>query len=307
VRIRAAAEAFIEDLCARRSSSSLLRQTRRSLARLSSHLREMGVCELRQVEERHLVALARKLRLSKGRDGAPLSLATQASYLQPVRSFFAFLERRGLVLSRPEIVIPRASPLPRAVLSVSQAARLMQAPLIGTKVGERNRALLELLYGTGIRRGECARLNVQDLDLQERTLLIRDGKGHKDRMLPVPGRAAEALSNYLGHVRPQLVRDPSERAVFLTAWWGRRLSDVSLGVIVRHHAKAAGVPPVHPHALRHACATHLLKGGADLRHVQALLGHKRLTTTCIYTRVVVEDLREVLARAHPREMAWRRR
>jgi integrase/recombinase XerD len=95
--------------------------------------------------------------------------------------------------------------------------------------------------------------------------------------------------------------NPHEPALFLTAWWGKRLSDVSLSFLLRRHAAAAGIARVHPHALRHACATHLLKGGADVRHVQAILGHKKLETTALYTRVVIEDLHQVLAQSHPRE------
>jgi site-specific recombinase XerD len=99
--------------------------------------------------------------------------------------------------------------------------------------------------------------------------------------------------------------NPQEPALFLTAWWGERLSEVSLSFLLRRHAKAASIGNVHPHALRHACATHLLKGGADVRHVQAILGHKKLETTGLYTLVVVEDLRKVLEHAHPRERGKR--
>lgn len=118
------------------------------------------------------------------------------------------------------------------------------------------------------------------------------------------GRAAAALGVYLRDVRRRLVVSPHEPALFLTAWWGRRLSEVSLSFLLRRHAQAAGIAKIHPHALRHACATHLLKGGADVRHVQAILGHKKLETTALYTRVVIEDLRQVVSRAHPRERAW---
>jgi len=246
------------------------------------------------------------LRDSKAPRGTPLSLSSQASYLQRVRSFFAFLARRGLLLRNPaaDLVLPSASPLPRAAVSESEAARLMDAPRSDTKAGRRDRAILETLYGMGLRRGECARLYVSDVDLAAGTLLVRDGKGRKDRMVPVPGRAAAALAIYLRDVRPELVVDPGEGALFLTAWWGHRLSDVSLSFLLRRHAKAAGIAKAHPHALRHACATHLLRGGADVRHVQAILGHKKLETTGLYTRVVIEDLRQAVAAAHPRERAW---
>ena len=128
MRIRAAADAFMDELRARRVSASLLSQTSRALVRLSSHLREKRVTDLRQVEESHLVSFARRLREARTPRGTMLSLASQASYLQRVKSFFVFLERRGLVLRSPaaDLVIPSASPLPRAALSESQAARLME-------------------------------------------------------------------------------------------------------------------------------------------------------------------------------------
>lgn len=305
MRIRAAADAYFEELRARRASASLLSQASRALGRLFSLLREKRIADLRRVEERHLVSFARMLRDSVTPQGTLLSLSPQASYLQRVKSFFAFLARRGLLLRNPaqDLAIPSASPLPRAALSEQQTARLMEAPG-DTKAGRRDRAILETLYGMGLRRGECARLDVSDVDLAAGTLLVRDGKGRKDRMVPVPGRAAAALGAYLKDVRPQLVVDPHEGALFLTAWWGQRLSDVSVSFLLRRHAKAAGISKAHPHALRHACATHLLKGGADVRHVQAILGHKKLETTALYTRVVIEDLRQVVAHAHPRERAW---
>ena len=306
MRIRAAAEAYVGELVARRSSASLLQQTRRALLRLSSHLKERKAFEVRQVEDAHLASFARSLRESRTPRGTLLSIRSQAVYLQRVKSFFSFLERRSLLLRSPasDLVIPSASPLPRVSVSEAQAARLMEEPRSDTDAGQRDRAILETLYGLGLRRGECVRLDLGDVDLSAGTLLVRDGKGRKDRLLPVPGRAAAALGVYLRDVRPRLVRDPREGALFLTAWWGKRLSEVSLSFLLRRHAAAAGISKIHPHALRHACATHLLRGGADVRHVQAILGHKKLETTGLYTRVVVEDLRAVFVRSHPRERPY---
>jgi integrase/recombinase XerD len=297
------------ELRARHVSPSLLAQSGRSLAGLVSHLREARVRELRAIEERHVASFAQRLRASTTPRGTPLSLASQAIYLQRVRSFFGVLERRGLLLVNPaaQLALPASSPLPRVILSERQAARLMEAPRPDTNAGRRDRAILETLYGTAIRRSECTRLDVEDLDLRQRTLLVRNGKGGKDRLVPIPGRAAVALDSYLADVRPQLVADPRERALFLTAWWGRRLSQSALDHLVRWHGRAAGLPKLHLHALRHTCATHLLRGGADVRHVQAILGHRNLKTTALYTRVVIEDLYEVLARSHPRERGWVRK
>jgi integrase/recombinase XerD len=283
-------------------------QARRSLGRFASHLSQNGVRNLREVEEAHLASFARTLRESKTQRGTPLSATSQGHYLQRVKCCFSSLARQGLVLRDPaaDLVLPSSSRLPRTVLSVRAAERLMETPAAHTKAGQRDRAVLETLYGTGIRRGECARLDVSDLDLRGRTLLVRNGKGGKDRMVPVTGRAAAALGVYLRDVRPELIVEPNEPALFLTAWWGHRLSDVSIAFLLRRHAQAAGIANVHPHALRHTCATHLLRGGADVRHVQALLGHKKLETTAIYTRVVIEDLRQVLERSHPREERFRK-
>jgi integrase/recombinase XerD len=164
----------------------------------------------------------------------------------------------------------------------------------------RDRAILETLYGTGIRRSECVRLDVKDLDLAEGLLLVRNGKGRKDRLVPVPGRAAAALDEYLRGCRPRLLQDLREEALFLSLR-GRRLEVTGLRGLVGRHARAAGIGrPVSVHALRHAYATHLLRGGADVRHIQELLGHAQLETTALYTRVVTSDLREAIGRAHPR-------
>jgi integrase/recombinase XerD len=212
--------------------------------------------------------------------------------------------RQRLILLDPtaELVVPKASPLPRAVLSLTQARRLMNAPDPNTVLGRRDRAILELLYGTGIRLSECARLDLSDLDLSRGLLLVRDGKGRRDRYVPVTGRATVALDVYLRESRGELVKR-AEAALFLSRQ-ARRLSRVRLPRLVKEHGRRTRVE-ISTHSLRHACATHLLRGGADIRHVQALLGHRQLESTAIYTRVEVQDLREVLRRCHPRERGWR--
>jgi integrase/recombinase XerD len=288
VRIRAAERVFLERLRAHHYSDALQRQVRLTLNRLASHLREKGVRDLRSVRERDLVRFLVALSRRKNGAGQRLSLASLNAYTNVLRRFFGFLEASGVILQSPAAELPlhRIESLPRGVLSPQQARRLMETP-DESALGLRDRALLELLYGTAIRLRECQRLDLQDLELAGGLLLVRAGKGRKDRMVPVPGEAGAALSRYLATARTELVRD-------------RRLSRVAIGLLVRDYGLAAGVR-VSPHGLRHACATHLLAGGADVRHVQQLLGHHDLRTTALYTRVEISDLREVLARAHPRE------
>ena len=290
---------YIEELRVRRYSASSLEKARFELPRLIHHLSENGVRDARAATEEHLVAYARHLERRTTRWGTPLAAASRASALSTVRRFFAFLASRGHVLRDPaqEIPLPRSARLPRGILAESQARRLVAAPFPGSRIGKRDRAILELLYGTGIRLGEAARAGISDLDLRERVLLVRSGKGKKDRVVPVPGRAAAALDTYLAEARPELVKRV-DQALFISRHGGR-LSLVGLWAIVRRHGRAIGLD-VSPHALRHTCATHLLRGGASIRHVQELLGHRSLATTALYTRVAIEDLREVLARAHPR-------
>lgn len=292
---------YLDELRSRRYSLAHQVNLARALTQLFEHLQSQGVTDVRSVREEQLLAYARWLLSLKSRRGGPLAPSTRKDRLSFVRSFFAHLKKRGMILEDParEIPLPKLSRLPRALLSIGQAERLMNAPQRWTVFGQRDRALLETLYGTAVRLSECVRLNLGDLDLSQALLLVRNGKGRKDRYVPVLGRACLALDVYLRQSRPALLRGAGETALFLSRL-GRRLSAVRLARLVKDYGRTIGVG-VSPHDLRHACATHLLKGGADIRHVQRLLGHKDLQTTALYTRVVVEDLREVLRRAHPRE------
>ena len=314
MRIRADADtfaaqlgAFTEDLRVRRYSLASERRALSTLPRLFAFLADAGVASPRDVTEAQLVSFARSLEEARTQHHqTPLTPMTRRNHIHTVRRFFSFLVRRGVLLHDPAAELPLPAPdyLPRRVLTVRQAARLMTAPSSWTRLGQRERAILEVLYGSGIRRGECARLDVSDVDLVQATLLVKDSKGKRDRLVPLPGRAAAAIDVYLQESRPEILKDPCEKALFLsytTASRGRRLSVSALARIVAKHAVAAKLPHVHPHALRHTCATHVLQGGADLKHVQELLGHRSIASTTTYTRVGVRDLLEVFERAHPRE------
>ena len=292
---------YLAHLHSRQASRGLEGHVRTVLPQLLRCLGKAGLADLRQVSESHLASFAHELRAKKTKRGAPLSLASQASYLGAVKGFFGFMEDEGLLLRNPALVPtrPRLKRLPRAVLGAVKTRRLVTRPIPDSVLGQRDRAILELLYGTGIRAGECERLDVTDVDLGGGLLLIRNGKGRKDRYVPLAGRAAQAPELYLREARPTSLRDPGEPAVFLSRGGKRRLQLQSVERLVRKHAAAAGIRmPITPHSLRHACATHLLQGGADVRHVQELLSHRDITTTAVYTHVTIDDLRRAIERAH---------
>jgi integrase/recombinase XerD len=257
------------------------------------------------VTEAHLAAYARMLAEHTTRAGQRLAPASRAAALSVIRRFWAWLEARAIVLQNPArvLTLPRSRSLPRGILTIAQARRLMAAPYPGSPIGLRDRAILELLYGAGLRLGEAARTDVSDVDLRSGLLLVRNGKGRKDRIVPICGASATALDRYLTESRPALVAH-IESALFLSRD-GARLGAAGLRARIHYHGRHIGVR-LTPHALRHTCATHLLRGGADLRHAQVLLGHRRLTTTALYTRVAIGDLRDVIARCHPRMHVRRR-
>jgi len=305
VRIRAAADLdalaaqYVDHLRSRRYSVSAIEKAQLELGRLTHHLRKAKITDARAVTELHLAAYAQTLAEHTTRAGLPLAPASRAAALSVIRRFYAWLETRAIVLQNPAriLTLPKHRSLPRGILTIAQAQRLMVAPFPGSPIGLRDRAILELLYGAGLRLGEAARSDVTDLDLRAGLLLVRNGKGRKDRIVPIGGAAATALDRYLTESRPQIATG-IDAALFLSRE-GARLGAAGLRARIRYYGHRLGVRLI-PHALRHTCATHLLRGGADLRHVQALLGHRHLTTTALYTRVAITDLRDVMARCHPR-------
>ncbi len=221
--------------------------------------------------------------------------------LAAVRSMYKFLRQEGIVEMNPaaRLRTPKIKQRLPDVMSEEKTNRLIDAVESGQVIEkpsrERDLAFLELLYGCGIRVSELVGINLEDLDLGEGWLRVR-GKGNKEREVPVGERAMRAVERYLEQRAPASV----ERALFLNAR-GRRLSDRQVRRLVKMYALlATGDSSVHPHSFRHAYATHLLTDGADLRAIQELLGHARLSTTQKYTQVSLKDLQAVYDRAHPK-------
>jgi integrase/recombinase XerD len=239
-----------------------------------------------------------------GRD-RPMSLNTQHNRLQGLRSFFRWLTRQHLLPFNPasEIELPRLGQrLPRHVLSPAEVESILSQPDLRTAAGLRDRAILETFYSTGMRRRELALLDLEDVDLERGLVRIRYGKGDKQRLVPLGSRAASWLDKYLQEVRPRLVQDPQERAVFVSLL-GPALSPDWLSRRVSRYVGAAGLGPIGScHLFRHSMATSMLDNGAELRFIQQMLGHEQLTSTQIYTHVAVAKLKQVHAATHPAEL-----
>jgi len=235
-------------------------------------------------------------------DGTPLSMNTQQLLLVPVRGFFRWLARTRRLPANPaaELELPRKPlRLPARVLSVTEVERVIREADVSTPWGLRDRAILEVLYSTGMRRTELACLSIRDWIPETGTLVVRQGKGGRDRVVPVGERASEWLGTYVDTVRPALVGNPEEEALFLTDY-AEPFCKNRLGDLVRRYLDWAGVDvPGSCHLFRHACATHMLENGADIRFVQALLGHADLRSTQIYTQVSIVALRAVHRATHP--------
>jgi integrase/recombinase XerD len=199
-----------------------------------------------------------------------------------------------------ELEIPRLQKsLPRHILSLEEIRRILALPDLDSFQGLRDRALLETLYGTGMRRTEMIHLEISCVDFSRRTLLIRRSKGNADRMLPLGDRIAKWIQRYCHTVRPQLCKAPGEKILFLTDYGEAFHKNRLTWLVKRYLCEARIVKPGACHLFRHAMATHMLDNGADIRHIQVLLGHRQLSTTEIYTRVSMEKLREVHTRTHP--------
>jgi len=230
-----------------------------------------------------------------------LSARSQARHVFSIRGFYAFALREGLAAADPteNVRPPRAfSGLPR-YLTPPQVDALLAAPGVESGVGLRDRAILEVLYATGLRASELTSLTLEGLDLELGVVRVL-GKGSKERLVPLGREAQRWTRRYLDETRPLVARDVSPPVVFLSQRGGR-LSAMGLWGIVRRHAVTAGGERVlTPHVLRHSFATHLLERGADLRALQAMLGHADISTTQIYTHVSRERLRQIYDKLHPR-------
>ena len=293
--LAAAKEEYLDYLRVERASSpNTIEAYGRDLDRYNDYLAGSGVTEPGEVE-RPLV---------ESYVGALCDLGLAASSVErgvsAVKGFHRFMFREGISPSCPTSDLPlpaKPSRLPD-VISREEAARLLDQPFPATAAGLRDHAMLEVLYGCGLRASELCGLDVRDAALDEELLRVF-GKGSKERVVPIVGSAARVLAEYLGQGRGGLVGKKPNSAVFLNVRGGR-ITRQSVHAVVEKYGRMAGIEGLHPHTLRHSFATHLLEGGADLRVVQELLGHADISTTQLYTHLDRSHIRRVYLSAHPR-------
>lgn len=282
-------------------SQDTVRARRIALKRFIAWAAERGIEQPGEITLPILERYQRHLFYYRKGDGAPLTLGTQHSCLAPLKTFFKWLTREHHIPYNPasELQLPKQPKrLPRTILSIQDVEAVLNEAEPASVQGLRDRALLEVLYSTGLRRMELAGLKVYDVDLTRKLVFVREGKGKKDRVVPIGDRALAWLDKYLIEARPQLLATETE-ALFVTDY-GEPISPEYLAAKVKRYLAFAGIErPGATHLFRHACATHMLENGADIRYIQAMLGHEQLATTEIYTHVSIEKLQQIHAATHP--------
>jgi len=261
-----------------------------------------GIRQPREVTKPALERYQRYLFHYRKVNGEPLSFQTQNARLSHIRNFYRWLARGNYILSNPasDLDLPRMEKrIPRSFFTAAEADAVINQANLASSLGIRDRGILETFYSTGIRRSELARLKMFDIDSDRGTVLIRDGKGKKDRMVPIGDRALHWIHKYLREVRPMLAIEPDEGFLFLTKE-GLSITLDFLTIMVKRYVEAARIRKKGScHIFRHTMATLMLEGGADIRFIQQMLGHSRLESTEIYTQVSLRKLRAVFLTTHP--------
>jgi len=304
VRFEESIDIFIEDGRVRELSPRTLDHYRMFLERFAEWCSFRHVHDVRDVNLAHVLDFRKHLTRRRGPGGSPNSVSYHNRQIRAVRLLFRLLYKRGLILSNLAVQIPELKDpqkLPRGIMDKDQVKRLLQSARMTTPTGFRDRTIFEVLYSTGIRGGELCSLTLYDLDLSARMIRILQGKGRKDRVVPIGKAACSYLTEYIKTVRPILQGDNQSSTVFVTAQGeGFKTNNLRQRFIL--HRDRAGLGDIYTvHSLRHTCATEMLKGGASIRHVQELLGHADIGTTQIYTHVVQSDLKKAHARTAPSE------
>jgi integrase/recombinase XerD len=263
---------------------------------------ERGLNRPNEITKPILESYQRYLYHYRKKDGEPLSVMSQNGRIIPIRGLFKWLARNNHLLYNPasDLELPRAEKrLPKAILSESEVESILNQPDTSTSIGLRDRAILETFYSTGMRRLELTTLKWSAVDYERGTVFINQGKGNKDRMIPIGERALKWINAYQYQARPELTLGKDDGTLFVTKM-GDAFHANAMSKLVKDYVNLADIGKKGScHLFRHTCATLMLEGGADVRYIQALLGHAKLETTGIYTQVSIKQLKDVHTLAHP--------
>lgn len=295
---------YLEELKILNRSPLTIRNIRNALKQMVLFLESENVVTLDQLSSEALTLYQEELAYRLTDKGKQLSARSREKYLCSVRGFLSYLYEKDILVAdlSKTIKLPKQpNRLPKIILDQSEIKKMMAAPDMQTNEGYRNRIILEILYDTGIRAAEMANIKTSELDLANGYLTVRSGKGKKDRVVPINFRICKLIHNYLLMIRPVMIRG-KDRGYLVLNRWGKGMTPTAVWAIVKKCVYLSGLKKnITPHTFRHTCATHMLKNGAPIRHIQELLGHESLESTQIYTRVTINDLKEIHAKYHPSE------
>jgi integrase/recombinase XerD len=292
---------YLQNLAIKGFSESTLRVRRIYMEMFLSWCRRSRITAPTQVTRTSLESYQRYLFNYRKKDGQPLAVASQHSRLAPLKVWFKWLAHREYISQDPaaELELPRVGYKLPSVMNRDEAERVLSQPNVGEPLGIRDRAMLEMLYSSGLRRMELLHLKLYDVDQKHGLVTVREGKGKRDRVVPNGDRALAWLDLYLNRLRSEIAKKPDDGIVFLTSN-GAPFTPNHLSWLARQYVKSAGMGKGGAcHIFRHTMATLMLEGGADIRYIQAMLGHVRLDTTQIYTHVSIRKLKQVHTATHP--------
>lgn len=297
---------YLESMGVRGQSPHSVASAKASLTRFIRWCEERSATRPSQVDRALVERYQRHLFHHRKSNGEPLAARSQQFLLIPVRLWFSWLVKQGRLPYSPaaELELPKVvRRLPKAVLSASEAEAVLAVPDIETAVGLRDRAILETFYSTGIRRTELTRLSMSDVDRERGTLMIREGKGKKDRMIPIGERALAWIAAYRDRARLELLGLQADDGTLFLNNLGNPLKPFHLTMLAKRYVEKAGIGKGGAcHLFRHTMATLMLENGADTRYIQAMLGHASLETTQIYTKVSIRALKAIHTATHPGRM-----
>jgi len=306
--LRELADRYIAWLISTRFAEDTIKGHTSDIEWFLRYLEAQGIDRIADVTADTLEDYSVRLRKQRNtiHEARKIGMAHVAHRLNTVKQFFGWLLKQTIILVDPseDLELPTLTAnMPQTILTQKEAQRLMDAPELRSPVGYRDKAVLEVVYSTGIRISELFRLKVTDFDHKNRTLFVREGKGGKDRVLPLPMIAAGYLKEYVERVRPKFVKPlKRDKGILFLNYTGTALSLSSMCNIFKRTTKAAGIDKhVSAMVLRHSIASHLLENGMDIRYIQEFLGHERLSTTQVYSKVTMDGLRKMYNKFHPEQ------